>query len=260
MKKKSKYVSKELDEDGLIEWTDVESDTWRTLVNTQMKELKGKACDEYMLGIEKLGICADHIPQLPDLSASLRAETGWEVAPVPCLIPFGRFFELLASKRFPCATFIRTPEELHYLQEPDIFHEVFGHCPMLTNPFFANFTECYGKLGLEATPKERVILARLYWFTAEFGMIRQENDWRYYGGGIMSSPSEAAHCISDKAERKPLQMLEAMRTPYRIDIVQPIYYYIESFKELGDFSEGEIMDNVRRTQELGLFEPVYEQD
>jgi len=258
--KKSNYESKSLDPDGFIDWNDVESATWKQLVKMQMERLPGMACDEYMNGLEVLGISERRIPQIPDLNKRLSKVTGWNVEPVPCLIPFGRFFELLASRRFPCATFIRTPEDLKYIKEPDIFHEVFGHCPMLTNQDFADFTERYGRMGLAASPEERVYLARLYWFTAEFGLMKQNGNWRFYGGGIMSSPSEADHCLSDAAERRRLKILDAMRTPYRIDIVQPIYYYIGSFSELGNFSDDEILENMHRAIELGLFEPTYSVD
>ena len=154
--------------------------------------IEGRACQEYLDGIEQLGLPHERIPQLDEINRVLQATTGWRVARVPALIPFQTFFELLASQQFPVATFIRTPEELDYLQEPDIFHEIFGHCPLLTNPWFAEFTHTYGKLGLKASKEERVFLARLYWMTIEFGLVETDQGKRIYGGGILSSPKETA--------------------------------------------------------------------
>ncbi len=190
MGKESQYVSKQPDENGIIHWTDEENAIWKDLVERQLECIPGKACDEYMKGLELLNLPKDRLPQLHELNEVLERETGWQVAAVPALIPFDEFFRLLANKQFPVATFIRTREEFDYLQEPDIFHEIFGHCPLLTNPAFAHFTHQYGKLGYAATPKERVYLARLYWFTVEFGLLQTKEGTRIYGGGILSSPAE----------------------------------------------------------------------
>ena len=162
----------------MIQWSDEENAIWGELYQRQMALLPGRACKEYFDGLDMLGLSPQAIPQLPDIDRVLKASTGWQTAAVPALISFGEFFELLASKRFPVATFIRSREEFHYLQEPDIFHEVMGHCPLLTNPSFAAFTETYGKLGLNASKEERVFLARLYWFTVEFGLVKENGELR----------------------------------------------------------------------------------
>lgn len=153
MAKASKYVSKQPDENGVIAWTNEENQIWSELVVRQLECIKGKACDEYLAGLEKINLPHDRIPQLSELNAVLEKETGWQVAPVPALIDFDEFFRLLANKQFPVATFIRSREEFDYLQEPDIFHEIFGHCAMLTNPAFAEFTHKYGQLGYAAQKK-----------------------------------------------------------------------------------------------------------
>ncbi len=169
--KQTQYVAREPDAHGFIDYPQQEHAVWNTLITRQLKVIEGRACQEYLDGIDQLKLPHDRIPQLGEVNKVLGATTGWQVARVPALIPFQTFFELLASKRFPVATFIRTPEELDYLQEPDIFHEIFGHCPLLTNPWFAEFTHTYGKLGLAATKEQRVYLARLYWMTIEFGLM-----------------------------------------------------------------------------------------
>ncbi|MCY4124349.1 MAG: phenylalanine 4-monooxygenase, partial [Pseudomonas sp.] len=181
----------------------------------------------------------------------------WQVARVPALIPFQTFFELLASKRFPVATFIRTPEELDYLQEPDIFHEIFGHCPLLTNPWFAEFTHTYGKLGLAATKEQRGYLARLYWMTIEFGLMDTPNGRKIYGGGILSSPKETVYSLSGEPEHQAFDPIEAMRTPYRIDILQPVYFILPELKRLFDLAHEDIMGMVAQAQQLGLHAPKF---
>jgi len=149
--KQTQYVAREPDAQGFIDYPQHEHAVWNTLITRQLKVIEGRACQEYLDGIDQLGLPHDRIPQLGEINKVLGATTGWQVARVPALIPFQTFFELLASKRFPVATFIRTEQELDYLQEPDIFHEIFGHCPLLTNPWFAEFTHTYGKLGVQAT-------------------------------------------------------------------------------------------------------------
>ncbi len=258
MAKQSNYVSKHPDENGVIAWTDEENQIWSELITRQLKCIEGKACDEYMDGLKKLNMPLDRIPQLEEISEVLRATTGWECAPVPALIPFEKFFQLLADKKFPTATFIRSREEFDYLQEPDIFHEIFGHCAMLTNPAFAEFTHKYGQLGLQASKEDRVYLARLYWFTVEFGLLRKENgDLRIYGGGILSSPGETQYVYSDTPEIYYMNVVEALRTPYRIDIMQPVYYTINAIDDLFDISNMDLMSLVAKAKALGLHAPKF---
>src|SRR5690606_10908703 len=180
------YVARQPVEHGFIHYPNAQHEGWHTLITCQQKVIEGRACQEYLDGIEQLGLPQDRIPQLGEIYRVQDAHTGWRGARVPALIPLHTFFELLASQQFPVATFIRTPEELDYLQEPDIFHEIFGHCPLLTNPWFAEFTHPYGKLGLAASKEERVFLARLYWLTIEFGLTDTSQGRRIYGGGILS--------------------------------------------------------------------------
>ena len=258
MAKSSKYTSRPMDDEGIVDWTDEENSIWKDLVERQLKIIEGRACDEFMQGLELLDLPKDRIPQLGEINNVLKQATGWEVAQVPALIPFDEFFRLLANKQFPVATFIRTREEFDYLQEPDIFHEIFGHCPLLTNPAFAHFTHTYGKLGLAASKEDRVYLARLYWFTVEFGLMQTEHGMRIYGGGILSSPGETLYSLeSDKPERHPLDPVEVLRTPYRIDIMQPVYYTINDFNKLFELAEMDIMALVEKAKALGLHAPKF---
>ena len=258
MAKNSKYTSHPIGADGKVHWSDEENQIWKELVERQLEIIEGKACDEFMQGLELLNLPHDRVPQLEEVSAVLREATGWEVQQVPALINFDEFFNLLANKKFPVATFIRTREEFDYLQEPDVFHEIFGHCPLLTNPAFAHFTHTYGKLGQKASKEDRVYLARLYWFTVEFGLMQSPEGMRIYGGGILSSPGETEYSMnSAEAERVALDPLEVMRTPYRIDIMQPIYFMINSFDKLFELAEMDIMALVKRAKALGLHAPKF---
>lgn len=258
MSKASSYTSRLSDENGIIDWSDDENKVWQDLITRQLECIKGKACDEFFVGLNKLNLPLDRIPQLHEVSKVLLETTGWQCAEVPALINFESFFKLLAEKKFPVATFIRTREEFDYLQEPDIFHEIFGHCAMLTNPAFSEFTHKYGQLGLAANKEERVYLARLYWFTVEFGLIKKGNELRIYGGGILSSPGETEYAMySDLPARIRLNLMDVFRTPYRIDIMQPLYYTIENIIDLIELSKEDLMRYVRESMERGLFPPLF---
>lgn len=258
MSKNTVYKSHQSDENGLVEWSVKENNIWAALIQRQKRLLEGRACDEYLHGLELLNLPSERIPQLAEINTVLDKATGWQVKQVPSLINFDEFFRLLANKKFPVATFIRSNEEFDYLQEPDIFHEIFGHCPLLTNPAFAHFTHTYGKLGYAASKEDRAFLARLYWFTVEFGLVKTPDGTRVYGGGILSSPGETMHAIeSDNCIHMPMYPLDALRTPYRIDIMQPIYYVLELFDSLFDIAEMDIMDLVNQAKKLGLFAPRF---
>jgi phenylalanine-4-hydroxylase len=258
MGKTSNYVAREADASGFVRYTDDEHRIWHELYARQVKAIKGKACDEFMAGLDLLNLPKDRVPQLDEVSKILKRETGWEVAYVPALIPFSQFFALLADRKFPAATFVRTREELDYLQEPDIFHEIFGHTPLLTNKAFADFTHTYGKLGLAASKEDRVFLARMYWFTVEFGLLRKPGeDLKIYGGGILSSIGETDYALSDVPQRRRFSMLDALRTPYRIDIMQPLYYVLESLTELDEISQSDVMAQVETAKKLGLYAPLF---
>ncbi len=254
----TKYVAKERDEAGFIEWSDEENEIWHDLIVRQKKIIQNRACDEYIKGLEILNLPEHRVPQLDEVSSILRSHTGWEIAPVAALIPFSEFFELLAQKKFPCATFIRSREEFDYLQEPDIFHEIFGHTPLLTNPYFADFTHAYGQSGLKASREDRVYLARMYWFTVEFGLIQRPEGLRIYGGGILSSPGETLYALEDeKAVHRAFELLDVLRTPYRIDIMQPVYFTINALRDLFDISQLDIQSIIEKAKQLGLHDPLF---
>lgn len=232
MKTKHVYHSLPLDEHGKANYSQTENDTWSFLLHRQKELVKTRASKEYLKGVEILDF-GDTIPQHMDVTDILTKITGWGVEPVPALIQPEIFFSLLAKKRFPAANFIRIPEEIDYIEEPDVFHELFGHCPLLTNAPYAEFMHQYGKLALKADRKTQMRMFRLFWFTIEFGLIREDNQIKAYGGGILSSKSEVIYSVeSDIPERRNLDPMDALRTPFRIDILQPVYFVIESFDDL----------------------------
>ena len=255
--KTTDYVAKTLSSNGHIEWQAEEHDVWGELLTRQNGIIEQIACTEYLDGLAKLALPQDRIPQLSDIDAVLLKETGWRTAPVPALINFDKFFALLASKAFPVATFIRRREQMDYLQEPDIFHEIYGHCPLLTHPAFAHFTHTYGQAGLNATPEERVYLARLYWFTVEFGLLQTSQGLKIYGGGILSSPSECDYAMhSDAPKRSRFDLNQVLRTPYQIDVLQPQYFYLDSLDDLFDFTREQVMEMMYIAKREGLLSPV----
>ncbi|MEM6640439.1 MAG: phenylalanine 4-monooxygenase [Pseudomonadota bacterium] len=243
----TKYSAKTPDENGYIAYSDQENDTWARLYERQMSFITDAACEEYVSGMRQLDLPADRTPQCRDISTTLYAATGWRVQPVPALIDVNLFFSMLSQRIFPAASFMRRPEEFDYLSEPDLFHEMFGHGPLLTHPDFADFTAAYGKLGLEANEEERKILARLYWYTVEFGLIQKPgHTLAVYGAGIASSIGETQRALhSDDVERIPFDLDRVLRTPFRIDKMQPHYFVLSHFSDLFEVVEGDLMRHVR---------------
>ncbi|MEL7149918.1 MAG: phenylalanine 4-monooxygenase [Pseudomonadota bacterium] len=226
------YVSKTANAAGRFNYTAEETSVWRTLFTCQMHLLEPIACEAFLKGQSELGLSATTIPQVCDVNAKLSALTGAGVEPVAALIPQDQFSRLLSKRRFPVATFIRRREHLDYIEEPDIFHEVFGHCPMLCDPDFCAFMERFGNLALTLPEDHVKTLFRLWWFTVEFGLIRENDQLKAFGAGIMSSPSEVSHVSAQKAKVLPFDLMTIFRTDYRIDIVQPVLFAIDSFEQL----------------------------
>jgi phenylalanine-4-hydroxylase len=217
-------------------YTQVEHDTWDTLYARQMKILPGRACDAFMKGLQALDLNTGGIPDFALMNPRLKALTGWTVVCVPGLVPDDVFFDHLANRRFPSGQFIRKPDQLDYLQEPDIFHDVFGHVPMLTDPTFADYMQAYGKGGQRAQGLGMLKnLARLYWYTVEFGLLEDTDGLRIYGAGIVSSASESVFALEDPSPNRIAFDLERiMRTDYRIDDFQQVYFVVPSIEALND--------------------------
>ena len=212
--------------------------TWATLFERQRELLRGRACREFIDNQERFGMTPDAIPRFDDLNEVLAKATGWQLVGVEGLLPELVFFDHLANRRFPVTWWIRKPEQLDYLAEPDLFHDLFGHVPLLLEPVFADYMQAYGRGGVKAHAvgaEALVNLTRLYWYTVEFGLIRQEGGLRIYGSGIVSSKGESIHCLESPApNRIGFDLKRIMRTRYRIDTYQKTYFVIDSFEQLMD--------------------------
>jgi phenylalanine-4-hydroxylase len=219
---------------GWENYTVEEHRVWKTLFERQSKLLPGRACDEFIQGMRNLTMDTDQIPDFRRLSEVLMKRTGWQVVAVPGLVPDEVFFDHLANRRFPAGHFIRKPEELDYLEEPDVFHDVFGHVPMLMHPVFADYMQAYGIGGLRARNLGMLTnLARVYWYTVEFGLIKQSEGLRIYGSGIASSYTETFFALDDVSpNRIRFDVERVMRTQYRIDDFQETYFVIDGFEDL----------------------------
>ncbi|MDH4426106.1 MAG: phenylalanine 4-monooxygenase [Acidovorax sp.] len=228
-------------------YTEADHDTYRRLYERQRALLPGLASEAFIQALPSLG-ASDRIPRFEEVNERLHKATGWELVGVPGLIPEVPFFTLLANRKFPVTDWIRKPEEFDYIVEPDIFHDLFGHVPLLFNPVFADYVQRYGQGGLKAQGLGACeMLSRLYWYTIEFGLIREAGGLRAYGAGILSSAGELAYSVqSPEPQRIPLALARTMRTRYKIDTYQQTYFVIDSFEQLFDMTAAD-------------FAPIYEE-
>jgi phenylalanine-4-hydroxylase len=223
----------------------------------QMPSVLAHMAQPYLEGLTRLDLPATRVAQCREVSAQLTAHTGWRVEPVPALIGFGRFFDLLADRCFPAASFIRRREDFDYIEEPDIFHEIFGHAPLLTDPRFAAFSHAIGVAGQRAAKADYAWLIRLYWFTIEFGLTREAGALKGLGSGLASSIAELDWAISGKPELRAFDVLDILRTPYRIDILQPVYFVIDDLDDLFTAARRDLLADVAQARAMGLHAPKY---
>lgn len=221
---------------GWSRYSPDEHAVWVTLYERQVAVLQDRACDAFLHGLDALDLHDAGIPDFARINRELERLTGWRVVAVPGLVPDATFFEHLANRRFPAGRFIRRPDQLDYLQEPDVFHDVFGHVPMLTDPVFADYMQAYGKGGQRALGRGQLHqLARLYWYTVEFGLLDTPRGLRLFGAGIVSSKAESIYALEDpRPHRLAFDLERVMRTPYRIDDFQETYFVVPSLQALLD--------------------------
>ena len=240
---------------GWERYTAEEHAVWKALFDRQTRLLPGRACDEFVRGMRALPLDAHQIPDFRRLSEILMKRTGWQIVAVPGLVPDEVFFDHLANRRFPSGNFIRPAHQLDYLQEPDVFHDVFGHVPLLMHPVMADFMQAYGEGGLRAKKLgELDKLSRVYWYTVEFGLLKQRDGLRIYGAGIASSFTETRFSLeSASANRLKFDVERVMRTTYRIDDFQETYFVIDDIDELLQLAHvdfGALYQRLRGTEEL----------
>ena len=238
-------------------YTQAEHATWRTLFERQVRLLQDRACDEFVAGMRALPIAADRIPDFEALSEVLMRRTGWQIVAVPGLLPDEVFFDHLANRRFPSGRFIRRPDQLDYLEEPDVFHDVFGHVPMLMHPVLADFVQAYGLGGQRAARLGTLpLLARVYWYTVEFGLLKQGGGLRLYGAGIASSSAESVFCLDDPSPHRVAFALErVMRAHYRIDDFQECYFVLNRLADLLALAEVDFAPVYQRVAALEALQP-----
>lgn len=257
MAKSTKYIAKIPDDAGYIAYSQDEYAVWRDLYAQQAPNVAQHCAKPYLDGLARIALSKTQVPQCPEVSGRLRALTGWQVEPVPALIGFGKFFAMLANRTFPAASFIRSREDFNYIEEPDIFHEIFGHTPLLTDPRFAAFSQAIGEAGTRADKADYSWLIRLYWFTIEFGLMKEAGTLKALGSGLASSVTELPWSISDQPEHRPFDIIDILRTPYRIDIHQPVYFVIEDLDVLFDAAEQDLLALISQARQLGLHPPKY---
>lgn len=213
-------------------------DVWRTLFERRMATLRDTGSRVFLEGMDRIGLAADRVPDLADVNRRLAARTGWAALGVEGFIPAAQFFRCLAQRRFPTTLIVRSREQLDYLPEPDIFHDVFGHVPLHSDPVFANFLQRFGELAAEADSEEETTrMARLFWFTVEFGLIREGGSVKIYGSGLISSHGDAANALGDQCERRPFELDAVLNQPFEIDHFQNVLFVVESFDQLFDAVE-----------------------
>ena len=237
---------------GWERYTSDEHATWVTLYERQAAILPGRACDAFLRGLDALDLHGEGVPDFERISDKLRALTGWSVVAVPGLVPDDVFFDHLANRRFPAGNFVRGADQLDYLEEPDVFHDVFGHVPMLTDPVFADYMAAYGRGGRRALELGRLKnLARLYWYTVEFGLLQTPEGLRIYGAGIVSSAAESVFALdAPDPNRIGFDLERVMRTPYRIDDFQQVYFVADSLEQLLTETQRDFSDLYARLPQL----------
>ena len=257
MPKSTKYAAKTPGPDGRIAYSAEDDAVWADLYARQEPEIRHHMARPYLEGFDRIALPHDRVPQCVEVTATLQTLTGWRVAPVPALIGFDTFFDMLANKTFPAASFIRSREDFDYIEEPDIFHELFGHTPLLTDARFAAFSNAIGHAGSQCAPEDYSWLIRLYWFTIEFGLLREGSEIKALGSGLASSPEELKWSRSGQAELRPFDIIDILRTPYRIDIPQPVYFVLDDPDTLFASAQRDLMADIRTAHSLGLHAPKY---
>lgn len=242
---------------GWENYTPQEHGVWKTLFERQTKLLPGHACDAFVEGMRNLPIGPDRIPDFRRLSEVLMKRNGWQIVAVPGLVPDDVFFEHLANRRFPAGQFIRKANELDYLEEPDVFHDVFGHVPMLMHPVIADFIQAYGQGGLRALRLGKLpYLARVYWYTVEFGLVKQADGVRVYGAGIASSRAETVFSTDDASpNRLGFDLERVMRTLYRIDDFQETYFLLDNLEQLLELANIDFLAAYERASAATALQP-----
>ena len=241
-----------IDQQDYSKYTETDHSVWNTCYHKVNDSNVDRADIEYLKGLEACNVTDNRIPKFSEISSRLKKATGWEIVGSTGLISSTEFFTLLSNKRFPVTTWIRTPEQMEYLQEPDLFHDFYGHVPLLFNPTFSEYLQWYGKQAIKFPTNRLSRLARLYWFTTEFGLIKRPEGMRIYGAGILSSFGEVEYSLSNKSNKVKFNLARLLRSKYIISDYQPTYFVIESYDELFDaVTNCDFEKEISKAEELG---------
>lgn len=214
-------------------YTEENHDVWRLLYERRMQQLADNGSEVFLSGAKRIGLRPDRVPDLREVNQRLEPLTGWQAVPVGGFLPAREFFGSLAERRFPTTVTIRPREQLDYLPEPDIFHDVFGHVPLHADPAFADFLQTYGRIAVNAQSDADVErMTRLFWFTVEFGLVHEGGRTKVYGSGLISSHGDAANALGPNCDRRPFSLDAVFEQDFRIDQLQPILFVVDSFEEL----------------------------
>lgn len=225
-------------EQDYVPYSGEEHAVWHLLFERRMSTLRDTGSRVFLDGMQRIGLSADRVPDLADVNRRLAARTGWAAVGVRGFIPAAQFFRCLSVRRFPTTLIVRARAQLDYLPEPDIFHDVFGHVPLHSDPVFADFLQQFGALAAEADSEEETArMARLFWFTVEFGLIREDGRVKIYGSGLISSHGDAANALGDGCDRRPFDLDAVLAQPFEIDRLQEVLYVVDSFDQLFDAVE-----------------------
>jgi phenylalanine-4-hydroxylase len=234
--------------------------TWQLLFTKQIQHIQDKACEKFLKYIDVLNLSKNQVPNLNEVSQILQENCGWQITPVEDLIEYDKFFQLLSVKKFPSTRYVRSIDEIELSKDPDIFHELFGHCPLLLDSEHSYFLQKFAELALEFDSNMRALLQRLFWFTYEVGLIKVENELKIYGGSILSSYKETENALNNvNVEHRSFNVTDILRTPYRADLLQDIYFCISSFDELYEkcLDKKRILLSCKKACELGEFSPTF---
>ena len=238
---KTIYQAKWPNAQGTIDFNEIEHQTWRTLYERQIKTMEHRACPAFIQGLSEIGFQPEKIPQIPEVNLAL-AKTGWTMRAVSGTVDVNDFFKMLSARQFPVANFIRTPQELDYLQQPDLFHEFFGHGPLLMNQAYADFVQWYGQVAQQMTLRQQRVFSRLFWFTIEFGLLQTDKGVRVLGGGILSSHAETLFSLeSSKPSRQPFDLKKILQTPYDYQAIQENYFILPDLQHLYALQKEEVL-------------------
>ena len=233
MKLEGIYIEQDYDA-----YTTEDHEVWQTLCSRQLESLKDKACRQFFEGLERTGLDTSRVPRLDDINARVRPITGWLARAVPGYIDSRYFFKSLQARIYPTTVTLRSKENLDYLEEPDIFHDVFGHVALQADTEYGELLRALGDINEITTTDQDVLeITRLFWFTIEFGLIRENGQSRILGSGLLSSYGEAIHCLSERVDRRPFRLSEVIAQPFRIDVYQDVLFIAESLEQLIEASK-----------------------